>query len=167
MTRSPSRLLGAFLVTLSLLAFVAPASAQTVLIRVVDGESMAPTVGALAYLVNESGGMIKNTLTDERGRGLFVGIPAGSYRVRVEMIGMASAETDLFAIAEGTTITEELRLESSAIQLEGLEVELEAGRCRVRGRCLWRTGGCCFWMSCRSFRGRCWRRCVSLWRTGR
>ncbi len=106
--------------------------AQTALVRVVDSESMAPTMGALAYLVGADGVVVKNTLTDERGRALFVGIAAGSYRVRVEMIGMASAETQLFSVAEGTTVTEEIRLESSAIQLEGLEVELEAGRCRVR-----------------------------------
>lgn len=32
-----------------------------------------------------------------------------------------------------------------------------AGRCRGRGKCPWRTTGCCFWMSCRSFRGMCWK----------
>lgn len=131
MIRSPIRFLAGLAVLVSLAA-AAPAAAQTVLVRVLNGESMAPTVGALAYLLDESGETVRNTLTDERGRGLFVGIPAGSYRVRVDMIGMASTETELFAISEGTTVTEELRLESSAIQLEGLEVELEAGRCRVR-----------------------------------
>lgn len=108
------------------------ARAQTVLVRVVSGESMAPSVGALAYLVDAAGTTVKNTLTDDRGRALFVGIAAGSYRVRVEMIGMASAETDLFPISEGATFTEEVRLDTSAIQLEGIEVELDAGRCRVR-----------------------------------
>jgi hypothetical protein len=132
MNRSPTQLPGAVLFAVLFFVAAVPAAAQTVLVRVIEGESMAPTVGALAYLVDESGGVVRNTLTDERGRGLFVGIPAGSYRVRVDMIGMASGETDLFTISEGTTITEELRLESSAIQLEGLEVELEAGRCRVR-----------------------------------
>lgn len=119
---------------LALLIFALPfhASGQTVMVRVVDGESMQPTFGALTYLVDAQGGTVKNALTDERGRALFVGFPAGTYRVRVEMIGMATAESDLFEVAPGMTHTDELRLESSAIQLEGLEVELEAGRCRVR-----------------------------------
>ncbi|KPJ83183.1 MAG: hypothetical protein AMS19_05245 [Gemmatimonas sp. SG8_23] len=131
----PRSVLAPFVLALVVaLALAAPAAVrgQTVLVRVVEGESMAPSFGALAYLVDSEGGMVRNTLTDERGRALFVGIPSGTYRVRVEMIGMATAETGLFEISEGTTITEELRMESSAIQLEGLEVELEAGRCSVR-----------------------------------
>lgn len=127
---TPSRLL-AGLLTLVLLT-PASSSAQTVLLRVVDGETSGPLVGALAYLDDAQGEMVKNTLTDERGRALFVGIPAGSYRVRVEMIGMATVETDLLEVPEGTTVTRELRMDASAIELEGLEVELEADRCTVR-----------------------------------
>jgi carboxypeptidase family protein len=106
--------------------------AQTVLVRVINAEGSQPMVGAIAYLVDASGATAKNGLTDDRGRALFVGIAPGRYLVRAEMIGMATAETELFSISAGATITEELRLESSAIQLEGIEVELEAGRCRVR-----------------------------------
>jgi len=128
------RLLRALPLVAGFAAFAAPASteAQTVLVRVVEAESMAPSFGALAYLVDGEGTVVRNTLTDERGRALFVGIEAGSYLVRVEMIGMASTETELFAISEGATFTEELRFEASAIQLEGLEVDMEAGRCEVR-----------------------------------
>jgi hypothetical protein len=119
---------------LAILAFGFPlhSDAQTVVVRVVDGESTQPMFGALAYLVDAAGGTVKNTLTDERGRALFTNVPAGAYRVRVEMIGMTTAESDLFDLPVGMTHTDEFRLESSAIQLEGLEVELEAGRCRVR-----------------------------------
>lgn len=127
---TPSRLLTGLLT----LAFLAPASAsaQTVLLRVVEGETSGPLVGALAYLEGAEGRTVKNTLTDERGRALFVGIPSGSYRVRVEMIGMATEETDLFDVSEGTTVTREVRMDASAIELEGLQVELEADRCTVR-----------------------------------
>ncbi len=110
----------------------AAAAAQTVLVRVVEAESLAPSVGAIAHLVGGDGATVRNTLTDERGRALFVGLAPGAYRVRAEMIGLATAETDLFTVSEGTTVTQELRLEASAIQLEGLQVEAEAGRCRVR-----------------------------------
>lgn len=122
-------LLGALV--LALLLPVA-SSAQTVLVRIIQAETSGPVVGALAYLDDPQGATVKNTLTDERGRALFVGIPEGSYRVRVEMIGMGTTETDLFDISAGTTITQEVRMESSAIQLEGLEVELEADRCTIR-----------------------------------
>ena len=118
--------------TVALVTLPAVASAQTVLIRVINAEGSEPLVGAIAYLVDGSGGMVKNGLTDDRGRALFIGIPAGSYIVRAEMIGMATAETAMFSISAGATITEELRLESSAIQLEGIEVELDAGRCEIR-----------------------------------
>lgn len=127
---NPSRLLAAFVA----IALTAPAatSAQTVLLRVVDGETSGPLVGALAYLDDAGGDMVTNTLTDERGRALFVGVPTGSYRVRVEMIGMATVETDPFQISDGITVTREIRMDASAIELEGLEVELEGDRCTVR-----------------------------------
>lgn len=118
---------------LALALFVpAPAVAQTVLVRIVDAETSGPLQGALAYLDNAEGETVKNTLTDERGRALFMGMPGGSYLVRVEMIGMGTTETDLFQVSDGTTVTQELRMESSAIELEGIEVELEAGRCTLR-----------------------------------
>lgn len=116
------------------IALCAPAatSAQTVLVRVVNDEGAQPLVGAIAYVVGTDGSTVRNALTDERGRALFVGLPTGEFRLRAEMIGMATAESGLFSIAEGVTVTEELRLASSAIQLEGIEVEMDAGRCSVR-----------------------------------
>lgn len=116
----------------ALAALPAAASAQTVLVRVLASETSAPVFGALTYLVDPAGATVRNGLTDERGRALFVGIPAATYRVRVEMIGMASVETDLFEVAAGTSISKDVRLESSAIQLEGIEVETDGGRCRLR-----------------------------------
>lgn len=111
----------------------ATVSAQTVLVRVQTEETSMPVFGALTYLVGASGATVKSGLTDERGRALFVGIPAGSYRVRVEMIGMATAESELFDVAEGTSVSQDIRLESSAIQLEGISVEAEGGsRCSIR-----------------------------------
>ena len=110
----------------------AVASAQSVVVRVMTEESSMPVFGALTYLDDPSGRMVRNALTDERGRALFVGIEAGSYKVRVEMIGMATAETEVFEVADGMSVAQDLRLSSSAIQLEGIEVEADGGRCRVR-----------------------------------
>lgn len=119
-----------------LLATVPAASpAQTVLVRVLGAESSTPVSGALAYLVGTDGGAtVKTALTDERGRALFIGITPGSYRVRVEMIGMATTRTDALDVAAGGTVTREVRMESSAIELAGIEVSADADRCTVRPR---------------------------------
>lgn len=110
----------------------AVASAQTVLVRVLNGATSDPVFGALTYLVDPSGQVVKTALTDERGRALFVGVPGATYRVRVDMIGMATSETDLFEVAEGMSVAKDVRLEASAILLEGIDVELEGGRCTLR-----------------------------------
>ena len=104
------------------------ASAQTVLVRVIGDDGGRPMVGAVASLMNPSGVMVTNTLTDERGRALFLDVPLGTYTVRAEMIGKATAETDAFEIVAGSSIARDLMLESSAILLEGIEVAADAGR---------------------------------------
>ena len=127
MNRSYAR----YALTAALVLLPATASAQTVLVRVI-GPASTPVFGALAHLVDPSGTVVKNALTDERGRALFIGIPAATYRVRVEMIGMATGESDLFEVAEGMSVPQDVHLESSAIQLEGIVVELDGGRCMLR-----------------------------------
>ena len=107
-------------------------SAQSVLLRVIRAESSEPLFGALAYLLDEEGQTVRASLTDERGRALFVGVDEATYRGRAEMIGMATAETSLFVVGGDTTIPQELRMESSAISLEGIEVSAEANRCTSR-----------------------------------
>ncbi|MEE3137159.1 MAG: carboxypeptidase-like regulatory domain-containing protein, partial [Gemmatimonadota bacterium] len=126
------RVLLAILIATSLSSIPTHGSAQTVLARVLDGEDSRPVFGALAYLVDSEGTVLKSALTDQLGRALFVGLQAGAFRVRVEMIGKATVETDLFQVAAGATATQDVRLQSSAIVLEGLQVEAEGGRCRVR-----------------------------------
>ena len=126
------RVLLAILIATSLSSIPTHGNAQTVLARVLDGEDSRPVFGALAYLVDAEGTVLKSALTDQLGRALFVGLQAGAFRVRVEMIGKATVETDLFQVAAGATATQDVRLQSSAIVLEGLQVEAEGGRCRVR-----------------------------------
>lgn len=134
-SRGPIRaaLIGATLVSLTAVgvSWPAAASAQTVLVHVF-GDASQPLFGALTHLVDASGGTVKSALSDERGRALFVGIPAGRYRLRAEMIGMATAETEPFDVAAGASVSQELRLAASAIQLEGIEVEADGGRCSMR-----------------------------------
>ena len=82
-----SRVLLAILIATSLASISTHVNAQTVLARVLDGEDSRPVFGALTYLVDSEGTVLKNALTDQLGRALFVGLEAGAFRVRVEMIG--------------------------------------------------------------------------------
>jgi hypothetical protein len=82
--------------------FPAGASGQSVLFRIVDEETSAPVFGAIAYLLDERGDIVRSILTDEQGRALFVSVPAARYRVRAEMIGMATLESNLFDVTEAT-----------------------------------------------------------------
>lgn len=107
------------------------ADAQTLLVRALDGGTRAPVQGALAYLVDGGGATVRNVLTDQIGRALFVNLPAGTYRVRVEMIGRATYESAPVEVAPGVARQVEASLESSAILLEGIEVRAEE-RCTVR-----------------------------------
>ena len=123
-----------FLVFVVLCGFLwSPAvNAQTVLLRVIDAETSQPIFGALAYLDDGQGSTVRNALTDERGRALFVGLAPGMYQVRAEMIGKGAGETEIFEVVAGATVARELRLESRALVLEGIQVEAEGGRCSVR-----------------------------------
>ena len=108
------------------------ASAQTVLARVLDGESGQPVIGALVHLVAIEGEAQSSTLTDDLGRALFVGVPNGSIHLRAEMIGQATTETALFSVGHGETVSREIRMETSAILLEGIDVSASE-RCEIRG----------------------------------
>lgn len=108
-----------------------PASGQTVLVHAVNAETSAPIVGAMVHLTDSGRRIANSTLTDERGRGLFVGLAEGTYRLRVEMIGMETIETAPFDLEGGETITRRMRLAPQAVALEGLEVAAD-GRCSIR-----------------------------------
>ena len=107
-------------------------SAQTVLARVVDGESGRPVIGALVHLVAPGGEAQSSTLTDDLGRALFVGVLDGSIYLRAEMIGQATTETALFSVGHAETVSLEIRMEPSAILLEGIDVSASE-RCEIRG----------------------------------
>ena len=109
-----------------------PASAQTVLVQVVGSETSVPLVGAVAHLVSPAGEVLASRLSDRNGRVLFGGVEAGSYRVRAEMIGRATGESDVFGVVAGGSVPLVLRLQSRAIELAGVEVTADAGPCEIR-----------------------------------
>ena len=112
-------------------AGASPLHAQSVLARVLDAETSAPVAGALAYLLDGGGRNVRSVLTDQIGRAMFLAVGEGTYRLRVEMIGRATTESEAFVLAGGATEQIEIRLPSSAIALEGIEVSADE-RCRIR-----------------------------------
>ncbi len=108
------------------------AAAQTILVRVLGAETSAPIYGAMAWLLDADGTPLDRALTDEQGRYLFAGVAPGRYRVRAEMIGRATTESDVFTVEpSGESVVRTLSLESQVIELEGLGVEGER-RCSLR-----------------------------------
>jgi len=106
--------------------------AQSVLVRVMGVDTGQPVFGALAHLIDDSGRVVRSVLTDERGRALFITVPAARYRVRAEMIGMATRDSETFEVAQGATDVGELRLDPRPIDLERIDVTAERRRCTSR-----------------------------------
>jgi hypothetical protein len=126
-----SRLAAFGLVCASLLSLPVSLQAQTLLSRVIDAETGAPVSGALAYLLDGAGATVRNILTDQIGRAMFVNLTEGAYRVRVEMIGRQTTESGEVVVEGSTPAQIEIRLPSRAIVLEGIEVSADE-RCRIR-----------------------------------
>ena len=121
------------LVACAFAALASPLLGQAALVHVLAEDTSQPQVGAIVRLVGVDSSVSRTALTDERGRALFVGLSAGRYQLTAEMIGMAAAEAMPFQVLDDHTVTRVLRLASSPIQLEGLDVELASDRCTVRG----------------------------------
>ena len=128
MTRS---LALALLIPAAFCVFTRTAPAQTVSARVLAAESSQPVIGAVVYLVNDSGVVVRRALTGDMGRAVLTGFTAGNYRLRAEMVGMATAVTATFEALPGSTVQMDIRLETQPIALQRLEVEVDQ-RCRVR-----------------------------------
>src|SRR5262245_65229043 len=84
---------------LLLLLFTAvPAQSQTVIGRVFGDSPTEPIAGAVVTLIDGGGQRVKATLSNEEGR-FFISAPAaGSYRLRAEMIGRKTTESETFAV---------------------------------------------------------------------
>jgi len=119
-------------VVAALLVLPGVCGAQTVLLRVTNSETSSPVFGAIAHLLDERGTIVRSVLTDDQGRALFVSVPPARYRIRAEMIGLATQETDPFDVSSSGTEPRELRLAPRAIDLEAIDVRAERRRCTAR-----------------------------------
>jgi hypothetical protein len=125
---------GAWAVVLAVVLVVGlvptPAGAQAILARVTDSDSAQPLQGTLVALTDPTGAPVRSALTDTRGQFLFAGIAAGTYTVRAELIGFSTV-TQTVTLGAAETKLVEFRMESRAIEIEGISVEGE-GRCTLR-----------------------------------
>lgn len=108
------------------------ASAQTVLLRVTSSETSEPIFGAIAHLVDDAGTVVRSVLTDEQGRALFTSTPAARYRVRAEMIGMTTLETEPFDVTARASAVHELRLVPRPVGLAAIDVNAGRRACTPR-----------------------------------
>jgi len=120
----------AVLAPLAALTCATPAAAQTVVRgRVVEEGGTMAIRGAVVTLFDEAGVRVRGVLTS--GTGAFA-IPApapGRYRLRAEMIGRESVETDVFDVA-GDVPMMTLTMSVEPIRLDGIDVTA-ASRCSV------------------------------------
>ncbi len=128
--RSPGVRFALALAVLALLGLTAPAvQAQTGQItgRVTDAQSGGPLSEVQVYLVGQELG----TLSRADGRFLILNVPAGTYEVRAERIGFASA-TESVNVTAGGTATVDFSLGSQALGLDEIVVTGTAGAARRR-----------------------------------
>jgi hypothetical protein len=113
-------------------ALIGPAGshAQTVVGDVAD-DAGAPLSGVLVRLLDEQGVRRGGTLSNQEGRFIIRAPASGSYRLIAERIGLSSSSTAIFQLAVDTPHRISIRLEPSAIQLDGI-VATERPRCDLR-----------------------------------
>jgi hypothetical protein len=122
---------GAGVLLLSLLGlFSGQAAAQTVMGTVVEAETGAPLVTAYLTLTELDGGIVARTLSDAQGRFTLRAPAPGHYLVRVERLGRRTVVHDPGEVRDGEVVRVELRAESQAISLAGIEVTADQ-QCRL------------------------------------
>jgi hypothetical protein len=108
----------------------AGATAQTVVGTIVEAESSAPLRTAYLTLTSEEGEIVGRTLSDAQGRFTLRAPSPGRYFVQAERIGRGSVVHGPVVVGEGEVIQVELRAESRAISLAGIEVTADP-QCRL------------------------------------
>ncbi len=97
--------------------------------RVRDGEGSAVYGGTVRLLTGTT--TIGMADTDRLGSFRLASVPAGTYWLRVQALGYAEYSQDM-TLSAGQTLEYDLRLVRQAIELEGISVEAERSRERVR-----------------------------------
>jgi outer membrane receptor protein involved in Fe transport len=95
--------------------------------RVTDGTSGAPLSDVQVYLVGANIGGI----TRQTGQYLMINVPAGSYELRAERIGLTTISRQI-TLAAGATLEENFQMAAQALGLDEIVVTGTAGAARRR-----------------------------------
>ena len=114
----------------ALMSTASPASAQqdgriTGVVR--SGDTQRPLSGAQVFIQGTRIGALSN----QEGRYLITGVPAGTHEVRVTIIGYTPTGQQV-TVAAGQTVTADFTLSETAVALEGLVVTGTAREVRAR-----------------------------------
>jgi len=129
--RSHRWLLAGTLLLLGAVLSPAPAAAQSVTGRLVDGASGGAIDAGMITLVDSAGREVDRTLTDAVGRYLLDAPAPGTYELRIDRLGYASAHAGPFRLAAGDTLVHRIEADFEPVALEGIDVE-GSKRCQVR-----------------------------------
>lgn len=83
-----------------------------------DNESNEPLIGANVVLDGHGLG----ASTDVNGDYIILSVPPGVYTIKVSLVGYAALTVSNVRVNANLTTTQDLRLSSSAVQLQGVEV---------------------------------------------
>ena len=88
----------------------------------VSDQAGAPVANAQVFVVGTSFGAV----TSERGYYFINNVPVGTYTLRAQFIGFAPSEVRNVRVLGGQTITEDIKMQSSAVVLTGITVSAAA-----------------------------------------
>ncbi len=111
------RTIGLGTLSLILAATAAAQQSGTITGLITDATTMEPLSGAQISL----DGTTRGALSNADGRFLILNVPAGTYTVRVQIIGFSSA-TETVIVTAGETVAADFQIASEAIAVEGVVV---------------------------------------------
>lgn len=119
------------LTVLTLLVPVPPALGQTVRGTLVEEGSGRPIPGAFVVLQDTTGRTLSSALTGSAGTWLLRAPGPGTYLLRTDRIGYASAVSDMLVLREGESTTRRLSISVAPVTLTELAVRTGDGGCEL------------------------------------
>lgn len=116
------------LVVLLLLGSVLQLRAQSILGTVVDAATQQPVAGVSVLLIDASSGISRQALSDDLGRFVIVAPESGRYRLRTQRIGYAQSETEFIQVKGDETVTVEVSMPVSAVNVAPILVQQRTRR---------------------------------------
>lgn len=112
------------------LVFAPALCAQTVRGSLVQSGSGDPVAQAFIMLLDASGGVVATTLTSSQGEFVIRGPISGTYRLRTDRIGYASAHSPELELKRGQVLEYEMQVAIEPVELGSMDVRRGA-RCEL------------------------------------